>query len=197
MARLGLLELYRDRLRRDDAVTEVIGYVFMFAIGAMALIFSMEILTDAQERGNDLATAQQADRIGQVAGSLVEQAARVAQESPNSSYETKFKMPDAVGQQFSVEVTRTLREDPASSPPTYYNPRDCDYRATLHVRSTNEQVATSFPLGNISTIQIDGDCLEFRGEVDTSAEAAMVRYERSADTNARPVIFLEPTTPER
>lgn len=187
---MELLTRYRRRLARDDGVTEVIAYVFMFAIGSMTLIFAMEILTDAQSRGNDLAAAKQADQLAQVSASLIEQASLVASNSPNASYSTTYSLPDMVGDnQLSVDVTKSLRSGGSSG--------DCDYAALLHVRSTDEQISTEIPLGNVATVKIEGECLAFSGEVDTSAEAARVRYERSAATGGTPTIFLEPASEVR
>lgn len=184
------MDRFRRRLARDDAVTEVIAYVFMFAIGSMTLIFAMEILTDAQTRGNDLAAAKQADQLGQVSASLIEQASLVARNSPNATYSTTYSLPDMVGPHpLSVDVTKSLRSGGSAS--------QCDYAATLHVRSTDDQVATNISLGNVATVRIDGACLAFSGEVDTSAEAARVRYERSAATGGTPTIFLEPASEVR
>lgn len=186
---MGLLERWRRRLRRDDGTTEVIAYIFMFAVGSMALVFAMDVLTDAQRRGSDVAAAKQADQLGQLTGSLVEQAVRVAQAAPNATYETTYQLPTPVGNNnMTVEVQRSLRQGPE------YSADDCDFEATVHVHSSDEQVRTSFPLGNVSTVRIDGQCLRFDGEVDTSAQSATVRYDPPAETNAEPTIVLEPTT---
>jgi hypothetical protein len=186
---MGLLERWRKRLRRDDGTTEVIAYIFMFAVGSTALVFAMDVLTDAQRRGNDVAAAQQADQLGQLTGSLVEQAARVAQTAPNATYESTYQLPTPVGNNnMTVQVQRTLREG------AEYSAADCDYAATVHVHSGDEQVSTSYKLGNVSTVRIDGECLRFEGELDTSAQAASVRYDPPTETDAEPTIVLEPTT---
>lgn len=170
----------------DAGATELVGYVFMFAIGSAALVFAMSVLTDAQSRGNDLAAAKQADQFGQVTAGLVQQVARVGQQAPNTSYSTSFDLPDTPGHHnLTVEITRT--PDPNSN-------IKCGYETTLHVFSTEASVETSFSLDNLATVRILGDCLEFRGELDTSAQAGTVRYDRSAETNGKPVIVLEPTT---
>lgn len=189
---MDLLEAWRRRLARDDATTEVIAYVFMFAVGSMALVFAMDVLTDAQTRGNDVAAAKQADQFGQLTASLVEQAARVAQNAPNASYETDFQPPSPVGNHnLTVEITRT-GVDGVSDPSI-----DCDYQATVWVHSTDQQVATRFPLGNVSTIEIQDQCLHFEGELDTSAQAASVRYDPAGEDYAAPTIVLEPTSKVR
>lgn len=183
------LDAWRRRLARDDATTEVIAYVFMFAVGSMALVFAMEVLTDAQTRGNDVAAAKQADQFGQLTASLVEQAARVAQNAPNASYETDFQPPSPVGNHnLTVEITRTQLPGGTGA---------CPYEATVWVHSNDEQVATRFPLGNVSTVQIQDQCLRFEGELDTSAQAASVRYDPAGEDYAAPTIVLEPTSKVR
>jgi hypothetical protein len=183
------LAAYRRRLARDDGATEIIGYVFMFAIGAMALVFAMDVLTDAQERGNDVAAAKQAEQLGQVTGSLVEQAARVGSRAPNATYVTHYELPDTIGEaNMTVEVT-TSNVPGATGP--------CSREATLHVHSSDERVSTQFPLGNVSTVQILDQCLRFEGELDTSAQAASVRYDPPAERYVGPVIVLEPTSKVR
>lgn len=182
------LEALRRRLARDDAVTEVIAYVMMFAIGAMAMVFAMEVLTDAQRRGNDVAAARQADRLGQVTASLVEQAARVAETSPNATYNSTFALPNVIG---NHNLTLELTKEPISGG------TGCQSRTTLHVFSRDEQIETSFQLGNVSSIEVQGACLEFSGSLDASAQAGQVRYERSAATGSTPTIFLEPASKVR
>jgi hypothetical protein len=183
------LQRLRQRLARDDGATEVIAYVFMYAIGSMVLVFSMDVLTDAQERGSEVAAAKQAEQLGQVTGSLVEQASRVGQEAPNASYVTHFQLPDPIGQHnMTVEVTRTSVAG-ATGP--------CPFQATVHVHSATQRVSTSFTLGNVSTVQISGECLEFAGEVDTSAQAASVRYAPPGNDHSAPTIVLEPTSKVR
>lgn len=182
---MNWIQRYRARLRRDDATAEVIAYVFMFAIGSMALIFSMEILTDAQERGSDLAAAQQADQVGQLTASLVEQAARVGQSAPNATYATAFQLPDVVGpHNMTIRLDRTLRTGGSAG--------DCDFKATVHVHSGDEQIATSVTLGNVSTIEINGQCLRLQGSVDSSAQSATVRYMDSASSGSGPTIAILP-----
>lgn len=182
---MGGLEALRRRLARDDGTTEVIAYVFMFAIGSMALVFAMDVLTDAQQRGGEVASAKQAEQFGQLTGSLVEQAARVGQSAPNATYVTHFQPPDPVGDHnMTVTVTRSLMPGGDQA--------DCDYTATVHVHSDDERVSTSFQLGNVSTVDIHGECLQFDGEVDTSAQAATVRYVPPTDND--PTIVLEPTS---
>lgn len=182
------LEALRCRLARDDAVTEVVAYVMMFAIGAMAMVFAMEVLTDAQRRGNDVAAARQADRFGQVTASLVEQAARVAETSPNATYNSTYALPDVIGDHnLTVQVSRDQISGGSG----------CQFRTTLHVFSSEQQIETSFQLGNVSSIEIQGDCLEFSGSIDSSAEAGQVRYERSQATGSTPTIFLEPASQVR
>jgi hypothetical protein len=186
---VDLLDRWQRRLRNDEGATEVIGYVFMFAVGSMALVFAMDVLVDAQQRGNEVAAAKQAEQFGQLTGSLAEQASRVAQTAPNATYNTTFDLPNPVGANMTVTINRELLPNGTAA--------DCGFEATVHVRSGDQRVSTSFPLGNVSTVEIDGDCLEFKGELDTSAQAASVRYDPPGKTHAAPTIVLEPTSKVR
>lgn len=181
----GWLERYRRRLARDDGASEVVAYTLMFAMGATALAFSMEVLVDTQEAGAEIATARQVNQIGQMTSTLVHDAARAAQSAPNATFTTSVNLPGTLqGQNYTIRLfVRNQTADP-SSPPCPTNPE-------VHVASGVEDVGATVRLANLTTSEVlPGTCLALDTDrtVASSADALRVKYERTADG---PLIRLE------
>lgn len=169
-------ERLRRRLARDDAVSEVVSYTLMFAMGATALTFSMEMLVDAQERGADIATAKQVNQLGQATATLVQDAARAAHNAPNATFSTKITLPDTMaGRNYTIRLHVPGGSSPTPSP-------TCPTNAEVHVASGTEDIDKTVRLGNLTTGEVlPGTCLvlDTSETVSSSDGALRVRYERA------------------
>jgi len=167
--------------RDDRGVTEVIAYVLMFGIGALVLTFSMNLLVDAQSRGNDLAEAKQNAQVAQVTASLTEQAANVAQRAANATFATSFDMPKSIRSQgftVSYEVSNS----------------GCPYEANVTVDSPRDHLGTNVSLGDVSNVTVRDTCLRLSGDVHSSARQAQIRFDPHHGSSQLPTIVLEPKT---
>lgn len=87
----------------DGAVTEVIGFILMFALSALILIVSMRAFNAAQANSNDLVAAVELRNIANRLSSRVVQAAIVSQEFPHADFDVTVKVPmDIAGYHYSV-----------------------------------------------------------------------------------------------
>lgn len=172
-------ERLRLRLARDDAVSEVVAYVMMFGMGAVALTFSMEIMTDAQQRGTEVATGRQMKQVAQVSSTLIEEAARAAHTAPNATFETTFELPSTIGgQNYTIQLFVPNKPGTVSwSPPCPTNPK-------LRVVTADEQLNTEVLLSNRTTGELtEGQCLQLDTDstVHSSDPHLQVKYEWGTD----------------
>lgn len=161
----------RDLPREPDvAVSEVISYVFMLALGAIALTISMSVLTETQEDGRDIALSIQMKQAGQIVVAHLQETARVATLSPNASYNMILEIPDPVaGRSYNATVT-PVETDP--KPP-------CEAR-NLTITSITDlgKVAVNVSLGNAGQTEVGNRCLFAAGlAFDGSSPRWRVQYE--------------------
>ncbi len=188
-----LLEHDHRSLARDDAVSEVISYTLMFAMGAAALTFSMQMLVDAQEHGADIATAKQVNQLGQATTTVVEDAARAAHNAPNATFTTKITLPDAMeGRNYTIWFHVPGEPDPVGSPSSwssFWQP-SCPTNAQVRISTGDDQIEETVRLGNLTTGEVlPGTCLvlDTTETVSSSSGALGVRYERGSN----PTITLD------
>lgn len=109
--------------RSDDrAVTEVMGFIMMFALSAMILIFTMRAFDATATRTERASAGVQLQGVADRVASRVVQAGLVAERFPNTTFTVDADLPAAVeGHRYYVTGTN----------------------ATVYVNSTNEQVETN------------------------------------------------------
>lgn len=200
-----LLRNDRRSLARDDAVSEVISYTLMFAMGAAALTFSMQMLVDAQEHGADIATAKQVNQLGQASTTVVEDAARAAHSAPNATFTTTVTLPDAMeGRNYTIWFYVPGEPHPRSDSNDcwvdFWSSTDlspcgdthtgCPTNAEVRISTGDDQIEETVRLGNLTTGEVlPGTCLvlDTTETVSSSSGAVAVRYERGSN----PTITLD------
>lgn len=173
-------------LARDDGVSEVVAYIFMFALGAVALTFSLDVLVDTQETGSEVAAGIEVKEVAQVTASLIERAARVGQTAPNASYNLTYELP---ANQHVRSYNVSIRMTPAQAP-------DCLTQPEIFVITDDAALNTTVPLANLTTHEPDGSggctlaegSFHLEGSFHSSAAAVRVKYERTTE----PRLVLEP-----
>ncbi len=181
-------------LARDDGVSEVVAYIFMFALGAVALTFSLDVLVDTQETGSEIAASIEVKEVAQVTASLIERAARVGQTAPNASYNLTYELPaNQHVRSYNVSIRMTTPQAP-----------DCETQPEVFVITDDAALNTTVPLSNLTTHEpvVDGSgdvvcelvegSFDLEGSFHSSAAAVRVKYERTAEPTAEPRIVLEP-----
>lgn len=127
------------RLRRsDDAVAEVVGFIMMFAISAMILVFTMQAFDTTRKRTRRASAEVQLQAIADQVATRVVQAGMVGAQYPNATFNVTTRLPDHI-EGFRYKVTGTNN--------------------TVYVNSTNEMVtrnSTTFETGAISGIWVHG-----------------------------------------
>lgn len=181
----SVLEQLRHRWARDEAVSEVVAYTFMFALGAIALTFAMQVMVDTQEAGAEVAAAQQVNQVGQVTATLVEQAGSLGQTAPNASFVRDFQLPRTIGgNDYTVSFSSTSTST-------------CPKEPRVHVQTLDEDLSESFPLANLTSLDFDKnpnaeECLELAGEFHSSSGVARIKYNWSADPKQPgPTVWLQ------
>lgn len=190
-------------LRRDDGVSEVVSYSLMFALGAAALVLSMDLFVDTQEHGARIASAQQADRLAQVTGTTVGDAATVAHAAPNATFESTVDLPDAFrNRNFTIQLFVPCEPDPDTSPSDwddFWNVEsggwsspsgcpandECPVNAEVHVATSEEDIDATARLGNRTTAQVQAtNCLVLDTQVSITESAGSfdVTYELAGGT---------------
>lgn len=121
MKRTPAYALLAPRRRADDrAVTEVLGFILMFALSALILIVSMRAFNAAQANSNDLVAAVELRNVANRISSRVVQAAIVSQEFPHADYEVTLKVPaEIAGYRYSVKFRD---RDPVAGMPELSTP---------------------------------------------------------------------------
>lgn len=147
----------------------------MFALGAVALTISMDVLVDTQAQGNEIATGIELRQVAALTASHVQEAGRVATAVPDAGFEATFDLPreiDELGYRIS-----------------FYPPIGaCQSNLEVRVISEDGRLTASVPIGNLGELSIGGDCLNVGGTLHSSAGSARVIY----DPTAEPEITIQP-----
>lgn len=106
----------------DRAVSEVIGFIMMFALSALILVFTMEAFDVTNTRTKRASAGVQLQAFADQVSSRVVQAGLVANQYENTTFAVEITMPPSI-EGNSYVVTGTNR--------------------TIYVNSTNEQVETN------------------------------------------------------
>jgi hypothetical protein len=137
--------------RRDDGVTEVIGYVLSFALSAIFLLLALNIFWAARTNTEDVTTGVELKTLtDRVAARIVEMGA-VSQEFPNSTMSMLINIPQMLNGQ-TYELTAAAGEVTAV---------------------TNDGLLTA----SSTTFKVDVlTAISVSGTVDSSNERLVVQY---------------------
>jgi hypothetical protein len=92
-------------LRRDDAaVSEVIGYIMVFALSAGVLILSLQAFMLSRDTTDNLRAAQTLRIVSERVAAEVQQASIVAAEMSDASYEGQVSLPTLSGRSFYIQA---------------------------------------------------------------------------------------------
>lgn len=140
------------RRLRDDAVSEIVGFILTFALSAVFLIISLQSFHAAQENSDAVVTAVELKAIAdRVAGRVVE-AGLVASEFPNATVRLTENLPkDLNGHPYVVEATPEA---------IVVKAQDIGLTAT----------ATTFKLDAVAGLRVSGTA-------PSSAERVVITYE--------------------
>lgn len=138
--------------RRDDAASEIMGYIMMFALSAGVLVISLQSFSVAKESSEELVASSEMQAIAnRVAARLVE-VSKVAEEFPNATYNVTLRVPEQIqGRNYRVHVNET---DVRVATP------EGDLAAN----------ATTFKLDAVTDLTINGTALSSSGRVIVSYE---------------------------
>ncbi len=199
-----LAGLGRRLARDDEGVSEVVSYALMFALGAIALVFSMDVLVDAQDQGSEIAAAQQVNAIGQATATSITDAARAAESSPNATFETTLEFPEPVqSHNFTIHLDVPDEPDPDAEPQgweDFWHPEKdggCPVNPSVRVATGDERITSTVPLDNRTTAQATSNwclVLDTQETIDASDGGLTIRFERTdLHGNERlPVITMTP-----
>lgn len=190
------------RVANDEGVSEVVSYTLMFALGAIALVFSLDVLVDAQDQGTEIATAQQINDVSHATTASLLDAVRAAETSPNATFETTLTFPATIqANNFTLRITVPDEPDYDDDPAwrDFWGPsNECPQDPVLHISTGDEDLNTHVPLSNRTTAQATTDAclvLDTNRTVTSSAGGMTVTYERQTlHGHKLPVITMKPTT---
>lgn len=172
----------------DAAVGEVVAYIFMLGMGTIALIITMNVMTETQGESVEIATGIQLKQAGEIAAAHLQEAGRVASVAPDADYKAVFSIPEAIGQQ---SYTATVESTSAS------NCNDW----VLELSTDDNTTSAEIPLSNTGRVTVDGECLEFetgRDVFHSSMGAVQIRYDPDPDPdttpNPDPTLYFETPT---
>lgn len=153
---------------RDEAASEVIGFVLMMGIGAVVVGLSMSTLLTAKDAGDGMTTIAQ---LGQVAQTTANNAIRVsgaASMAPDATYTIVFALPEGPGgNEYFVELT----------------PQE------VTVDSQDLDFSMTEDLLGLDTVEVDGQPLVVTGRV--SSHDGMVAIEYRMDPTTGPTIEIK------
>ncbi len=205
----SLLPIIAQRIKNDEGVSEIVSYTMMFALGAIALVFSLDVLVDAQHQGNDIAVAQQMNDISQATAASLLDAARAAETSPNATFDTTVTFPATIQAnnftlRLSVSGEPTPTDDDCDTGQEwrcFWHPDPahdgCPKDPVLHVSTGDQDLDAHVPLSNRTTAQATANAclvLDTSRTVTSSAGAMTISYERKTlHGHELPVITMKPT----
>lgn len=168
------------RRHRDQGVSEIISYIFMFGLGAIALTLALNVLSDTTTQSNDIASGSELRQVGELAAGHVQGAVSVVTAAPKSNYVLDFDLPASIGPR-SYKLTVV---------PDTVNPVPCPEEARLIVTTDDGDLTAEVSLGNVRAMVLGtNDCLDVTGTVHSSAGSVRVIY----DPTAEPEISLSNT----
>lgn len=140
----------------DAAVSEVIGFILMFALSAMILVFTLEAFDVTRTQTERANTGVQLEALADRISSRVVQAGLVSERHPNVTFQVEAKLPDTVeGLGYRVQGTNS----------------------TIYVNTTNGQVTA-----NSTTFETEAlDDVWVHGEVYSGPWDLEVRYQKMPD----------------
>jgi len=111
-------------LRDEAAVNEVLGFILMFALSSIILIFSLRAFTTAQDSSNDLVAAVELKNIANRISARLVQAGNVGQEFPQAEFKVVIRLPDEIaGYRYTIQFRDRDDvlgiNDPAADPIVY------------------------------------------------------------------------------
>lgn len=194
----------RARARGDRGVSEVVSYTLMFALGATALGFSMQMFVDTQQHGARISTAQQANGLGQATAAAVQDAALVAHQAPNATFNTTIELPE-VFTSHNLTVHLSVPGEPDRSQTAswtdFWDPTvspGCPTDPKVLVSTQDSELDATVRLGNQTTAHAtDSSCLilDTEEKVTSALDSFRVVYEMDDGNptgNDRPTISLQP-----
>ncbi len=174
----------------DTAAQEVVAYIFMLGMGAIALIVTMNVMTQAQSESQNIATGIQLKQAGEIAAAHVQEGSRVVSVAPGATFHLLFGIPEAIGQQ-SYTATLTTQPAPVGT---------CD-DWVLELRADDNTTRANLTLGKAGRVTVDGNCLNFETDRDTfhsSFGTVQLRYDPDPDPqtapNPDPTFYFETPT---
>lgn len=95
------------RLRGNDrAVSEVMGYILMFALSAVILVVSLQSFTSAKQGSEDIVAGVEMRAVADRVSARLLEASKVAQEFPNATYNISLRVPEHInGQSYTILVS--------------------------------------------------------------------------------------------
>ncbi|HVM46288.1 MAG TPA: hypothetical protein VM582_10165 [Candidatus Thermoplasmatota archaeon] len=101
MRRIG-----RSFLRRDDAVTEVIGYVLSFALSAIFLLIALNVFSTARGNTEHVVTGVELRTLADRVASRIVEMGLVSQEFPNATMQVSLVIPQSLnGKLYTITAT--------------------------------------------------------------------------------------------
>lgn len=88
----------RRLFRRDDrGVTEVLGFVLMFALSSIVLITSVQAFNEAKTNADGVVSGVELRGVANRVSTRVVQAALLSEDFPNASIRVEMRIPEAIG----------------------------------------------------------------------------------------------------
>lgn len=145
------------RRGRDEAVTEVIGYVLSFALSAIFLLIALNVFHAARGNTEHVVTGVELKSIADKVASDIVDMGLVAQEFPNASMTTSIDIPQSLsGRLYTVTAT-----------------------AARITAATNDGELTA----EASTYRTDAiPEIDVTGEVDSSNQRITITYQKIAES---------------
>ena len=148
--------MMRALRRRDDGVTEVIGYVLSFALSAIFLLLALNIFWAARTNTEDVTTGVELKTLSDRIAARIVELGTISQEFPNSTMSVAINIPQMLnGQIYSL----------TASPESV-------------VATTHDGLLTA----ESTTFKVDVLSVAVSGDVDSSNEVVIVRYADDAIT---------------
>ena len=139
--------------RKDEAVTEVIGYVLSFALSAIFLLLALNVFWGARDNTEQVTTGVELKTIADRIAARVVEMGSISQEFPNATMNITIKVPQTLnGQTYTVtaidqNVTARTRDGALSAVATNFKLESLPSLSVWGtVDSSNERVAVSYDL---------------------------------------------------
>lgn len=124
--------------RDEDAANEIIGFILMFAVSSIILVFSTQTYLASQENTDHLLRGVELKSVAARVATQVTHAGLVADEFPNATYTALMRVPVKVaGQNYDVSV-------------------DADSVDAAAVESDASASSTTYNLGTVQYVTVSG-----------------------------------------